>query len=293
VLIFVFAIASCARSQRSTNIETDRTLENSTRKYDLSQIGHRHIDQGMNFYSAKSEKKLGEKLSAQFESQTQLLDDVRVTAYVNQIERKIAAHSDAIGLITVRIPEDPEPNAYSLPGGFIYLNTGLILIAENEAQLAAVLAHETGHIAARHFTKLYSQMRLWKWSALIGIGPAGMLFQRTALPLLVMRSSRNAELEADVLGMEYQYVSGYDPSEFPRLLRILTDDAGAPPSFWDRMMDSHPPAKLRLRRVESIARCLPSRQDHGFDNSDFLGIKNRVGDLTGIHLPSSRSTTQK
>ena len=258
-------------------------------KCDISQIGHRRVDQGINFYSRQLEQTLGNKLTASVDARLQLVNDPVVIAYISRIEERIVRNSDALAPVTVKIAKDREANAYTLPGDFIYIGAGLILTAENEAQLAAALAHETAHVAARHLTKLFSKKRVWKWSSIIAAGPVGFLFERTAMPLLLRRADHHAEFEADLLGLEYQYASGYDPQEFGRLLKNLNHER--PVSVWDRLSDPHPSMRARIQRVEkAVVQYLPSRTQQVCDTSEFQNIKDRVAALMDVRLPSSTTT---
>jgi len=275
-----------------------RTATTSSRdvrnKYDLGQIGHRRVDQGMNFYSRQAEKTLGRTLAALVEPHLQLITDVPVNRYMNQLGQKIASRSDAIEPVTIKIVSDPEPNAYSLPGGVIYIDSGLILATENEAQLAAALAHETAHVAARHFTRLFSKKRLWQWSSWLTAGPAGYLFQRTAMSLLLLKSARQAEFEADLLGLEYQYAAGYDPREFIRLLANLDDPREQSPTRWDSVRDSHPLTEKRVAQAQlCIAHYLPSRPAEVVDTSDFQEMKERVASLMGAQSPTAITSSSE
>ena len=251
-------------------------------KYDISSIGSRNIAQGLNLYSWDEERELGTKLAAIVEQETDLANDSVITNYVECLEQKIASHSDYHGPLTVKIVKDIDTNAYSLPGGLIYVEMGIILSAENEAEFAAVLAHETGHVAARHMTKLITKQKTWKIASLALGGPVGYLFARTGLPMMLMKTMRNSEFEADLLGLEYQYASGYDPSEFVHLLTIVNAD-DEPASFWDRLADSHPLIRTRISRAQSdIARYLPAGREYITDTNEFQEIRTRVANILGI-----------
>jgi predicted Zn-dependent protease len=258
------------------------SAKHTLKKYDMSRIGRRKIDQGMNFYSQEAERALGEQLAAVVERQSQVVSDTTVTEYANRLEQTIARNADSSGPFTVKVVNDPDTNAFSLPGGFIYVYTGLILAAANEAEFAAILSHETGHLAARHMTKLITRQKTWKVLSLAAGGPAGYLFVRTALPVFVMKSMRNAEFEADLLGLEYQFASGYDPDEFVRLLNMLNED-DQEGSLWGRLSDSHPTTQSRISRARtSIRRYLPSRSEYIIDSSEFQQVKMRVANLMGL-----------
>jgi len=251
-------------------------------KYEFSGIGRRNIARGTNLYSWEAEKELGEKLARIVEQQSDLIVDPVITEYVDRLEQRIAHNSDYRGPLTVKIVKDVDTNAYSLPGGLIYVQTGIILAAENEAELAAVLAHETGHLAARHMTRLITRQKTWKVLSLAFGGPAGYLFVKKALPIFLMKSMRNSEFEADLLGLEYQYAAGYDPDEFLRLLKVV-DEGVEKASLLTRLTDSHPLTDARIRHAQSdIARYLPTRTQHIIDTSEFQEMKRRVSNLMGI-----------
>src|SRR5437660_5036473 len=135
---------------------------NQEHKFDLSRIGSRGIGQGVNLYSQDAERVLGEKLAAQIRKQSDVISDRVLTEYINRIAGRIANHSDVACTPIVTIVNDVEPNAYSLPGCFVYIHSGLIIAADDEAELASALAHEIGHLASRHLTKLITKQKTWK-----------------------------------------------------------------------------------------------------------------------------------
>jgi beta-barrel assembly-enhancing protease len=156
------------------------------------------------------------------------------------------------------------------------VQSGLILAIDNEAQLVAALSHESAHIAERHFTRLVTQQRVWKWSLLIAGGPLGYLLNRKTTPIVLARSLRRSELEADLLGLQYQYASGYDPTEFINLIRNLSDEQEKP-SVVERVNESHPPAAVRIHRAQvCIGKYLPARAEAVVDTSQFQEFKTRV-----------------
>src|SRR5512142_289111 len=141
-------------------------------------------------------------------------------------------------------------------------------------------------------TKLITQQKTWKRVSLALGGPAGYLFVRTGLSMFLLRTMRNSELEADLLGLEYQYASGYDPNEFVHLLNIVNED-DAPSSFWDRLADSHPLTGTRISRAQSdIARYLPTRREYVTDTSEFQEIRTRSANILGINDSDWRFTDE-
>jgi predicted Zn-dependent protease len=249
------------------------------RRYDISFLGKRSVGRGLNLYSPEAEMALGAKLAAQIERRTDPITDSAITEYVARIEQAISKNSDTNARVVVRIVIDRNANAYSLPGGFVYVNTGLILAAENEAELAAALAHETAHIAARHTTKLATKARIWRWAFLPG-GYAGIAIGKLVTPLFLRKWSRDAELDADLLGLEYQYSSGYDPNEFVRLLSSIRGVEGRHVSFFARLFDEYPLTKTRIKHLQkAIIRYLPPRGDYVTDTSEFQDVKLRLAEV--------------
>src|SRR5215471_8020187 len=186
-------------------------------KYDVDRIGERGIGRGFNLYSVRQEQELGERLAAIFERNSKIVSDVAISDYVNRLGQKIVRNSDAEVPFTIKvIDSDDIPRAYGLPGGFLYVNTALILAADGEAELASVMAREIAHVAARHATRALTRKRLCNLidSVAFLIGPAGVGvedFGSVAGPLSVKKFNRDAEYEADLLGVEYAYAAGYDP----------------------------------------------------------------------------------
>ena len=227
----------------------------------------------------QAEQERDNKLAAEFERSEGLIIDPTATKYVNRVEQNIIRNSALPGCFTVKLIRDPEPNAYSLPGGFIYLTTGLVLLADTEGQLAAALAHETGHITARHSTTLHERSQLWGRLTLVG-GPVGYAIRRSIGHLLAMKLLRNAEFEADILCLKYQRAAGYDPAEVSRLLQRALEDEESHGSFVERLADSHPLTATRIKRLEkAMRRLLPAKADYVVDTSDFHGIKARIAIL--------------
>jgi predicted Zn-dependent protease len=248
-------------------------------RYDVSRVGHRRIDHGMNLYSQKDERLLGSRLAALFEQNAQVIANPAIANYLKRLEETISRSSDVPYPITIKVIRDVEVNAYSLPGGFIYVQSGLILAVENEAQLIAALSHEAAHIAGRHFTRLVTQQKVWKWSLLIAGGPAGYLVNREAVPLFLARSLRSAELEADLIGLQYEYASGYDPTEFVNLIWNVSREEGKS-TLSDHLRDSHPPSNLRMRRAKTCIRnYLPARSEELVDTSEFQEFKAQIAAL--------------
>jgi len=223
----------------------------------------------------------GKKLAADLEQHVTLINDTYITSYLNHLEQNIVRNSGLHGCFVVKVVKDVEVNAYSLPGGFLYVTSGLILTATNEAELVGALAHETGHVSARHLTKIVKQKRRWHYLSLLG-GPPGYLLGRKIGPLFTLKALRDAEFEADRLALQYQHDSGYDPLEFARLLEEEFSQEGKPPSFFARLFDEHPSTQARIARVKQAVQLSVSGEDHVVDTSEFHDVKSRIAVLMGI-----------
>ncbi len=189
-------------------------------EHDPDQIGNRDVGKGVNFYSVEREMGLGKQMAEEVERQAKLVDDSAVTEYVNRLVQNVARNSDSKIPFTIKVVDSDEVNAFALPGGFMFVNTGLILHADNEAELAGVLAHEIAHVAARHGTRQATRGQLINYGTIPLIfagGWAGYAIRQAvtlAVPMGFLKFSRNMETEADLLGLKYMYKSGYDPTEF-------------------------------------------------------------------------------
>ena len=229
----------------------------------------------------------GNQLAAEVEREETLIVDPVVTEYLNRLEQSIVRNSGLNGCFLVKLLNDAEVNAYALPGGFLYVTSGLILLADSEDQLTAALAHETGHVTARHFAKIQRQQRIWGRLALAG-GPPGYLARRLFGLLLTRKLIRNAEYEADRLSLKYQSASRHDPREFSRLLHNACQAEGKPGSFVARLFDTHPPIKARIKRLDRMGNRLPqATMDYSVDQGNFHRAKDRLSLLLTLGNPAA------
>ena len=211
----------------------------------------------------------GKMLADVLERHVALISNPNITEYLNRLEQAIVFNSHLRECFVVKLVNDIEANAYSFPGGFLYVTSGMILTADNEAELIAALAHETGHITARHFTKLEAKRR---W----GLGR-----------LVTLKLLRNAEFEADRLALKYGAASGYDPLELARLLENVFQEEGEPLSFFARLFDTHPPTDTRIKRATQATNRLVPQTDYVVDTSEFHDVMRRVADVMGVRNPES------
>ena len=256
-------------------------------KYDVNRIGMRGIGTGMNFYSFEKEQMLGRELAADVEHQVRLLNDPVITEYVNRVGQKLVRNSDAQVPFTIKVIDDDDINAFALPGGFFYVNTGLIEAADNEAELAGVMAHEIAHVAARHATKNATKRDIWDFASIPLIfvgGPVGLAVRQVsqiAVPMSFLKFSRDAEREADLLGMQYQYAAGYDPQSFIDFFEKLQIKDKKKHNALARAFATHPMTDDRIHRAEvELETMLPSRDDYILTTSDFETVKVRLMQVT-------------
>jgi len=275
-------------------------------KYDVGRIGRRGIGHGFNLYSVKRERELGENLAASFDRNMKSVNDGAVNDYINRLGQEIVRNSDAEVAFTIKLIDGGDaPRAYGLPGGFLYVDSALILAADSEAELAGVMAHEIAHVAARHATRALTRKQLTSLVSSMSLlaGPAGVALEDIggfAGPLSTKKFSRDAEYEADLLGLEYAYAAGYDPQalmvaleklhaiELRRsalLAKIPGYRLANKLPFHDKIAKSfanYPLTEDRIRRIESeIATFLPDRKDYILDTNEFQEMKSRLLDLRG------------
>jgi Zn-dependent protease with chaperone function len=270
-------------------------------KYDIDRIGARGVGKGINFYSLEKEQRLGDSLAKRVDRHTKFIADPSVSDYVNRLGQKLARNSDAQLPFTIKVIDSDDVKVFALPGGYLYVDSGLILAVDSEAELAGMMAHEIAHVAARHATR--SATRMYAWDA-IAIpftyfgGPAGIGLQQIAglgVPLSFKKFSRNAENEADLLGIEYEYAAGYDPEAYVDALEKLQKREAFMhrrmaklPGF--KVMDKlpmhqllakvfagYPKTQERIRRVQNeIATLLPAKEEYITSTSEFEEVKAKL-----------------
>ncbi len=271
------------------------TSENEKRepknsREDVSQIGDRDVGKSINFYSLEKEMKLGKQLALEVEQNAKIVDDPVIAEYVNRIGQNIVNNSDSKVPFTIKVIDSEEVNAFALPGGYFYVNTGLIELAGDEAELAGVMAHEIAHVAARHGTRSATKGQLSQLMTiplmLIG-GWAGYGIQQAAnfaLPMTMLKFSRAFEIEADFLGVQYLYKTGYDPSSMVQFFERLKSLQKKKKSSIAAAFSTHPLTTKRIKIVQStIDELLPEQSEYAVTSSEFESIKARIAKLNGHH----------
>jgi predicted Zn-dependent protease len=263
-------------------------------KKDPDQIGTRDVSKGINFYSLEKELALGKQMSLQVEKQFKLIEDKGITEYVNRLAQKLAVHSDAKIPITVKVIEGDEPDAMTIPGGLIYVHIGLIRTTDTEAELAAALAHEIAHVAARHGTKQATQSQIGQVATipLLFLGLPGLCMHGAsslAMPAGFMAIQRGYENEADLLGLQYLYKSGYDPLGMVDIFeKIFSFDERKHGRIFSNMMATHPAGTDRLVNVQkNIEALLKARPEYIVNTSEFDNMKVRLAALDWVTKPEA------
>lgn len=250
-------------------------------------IGKRNINKHqINFYSLEKEAGLGRQAAAQVDRQGKFIDDPIVTEYINRLGQNLALHSDAKVPITIKVLDSDDVDAITLPGGFIYVNKGAILSAESEAELAGVMAHEIGHVAARHGTEQASKATIAQYATIPLIfmtGGLGILAYQAAqigVPLTFLKFGRGSEIEADKLGAQYVWAAGYDPNSFLSFFEKLEKTEKAKPGTIAKLFRTHPPTPDRITKVHDLIARFPDRDEYIINTSDFIRVKARLAQLT-------------
>lgn len=280
---------------------TRQTSQRNTRPLSTNEnpamIGQRNINRGI--ISSMSggtsrEVAMGRQLAAEIDRQVRLVDDPIVTEYVNRVGQNIVLNSDARVPFTIKVIDSDEVNAFALPGGFFYVNRGLILAADNEAEMAGVMAHEIAHVTARHAVEnqargMLAEIGLIAGSIFLGGIPAIIAQNTAGLGLLAAFTSfnRSAEREADRLGVQYMYAAGYDPNAMSTMFEKLMAQNRRRPGFIARAFSSHPQTPDRIADTRALVARFPEREEYVITTSEFQRVKARL-----LRMSNARATTE-
>lgn len=256
-------------------------------KEDPTKIGQRNINKRqIDFYSLEKESALGAQLAAQVAQQAQFIDDPIITEYVNRVGQNIVLHSDAKVAFTIKVIDSDDVNAFALPGGYFFVNKGLLLAADNEAELAGVMAHEIAHVAARHGVENASKGTLLNYATIPliflggGIGYAARSAASLLVPISFLKFSRNAEFEADMLGAQYMWAAGYDPRALSDFFKKLDGKEKKKPGTLAQVFRTHPMSSDRDVRVTALIARFPLKDEYIVTTSEFDRVKARLISIT-------------
>ena len=263
---------------------------------DPDSIGDRNVSGKVNLYSLEKEIALGKQLAQQVERQSKIVKDPVVAEYVNRIGQNLVRNSDAKVPFTIKVIEDPQVNAFALPGGFFFVNSGLILKADTEAELAGVMAHEIAHVCARHGTRQATRSQIAQLATLPLIFAGGAaaygIYQASGLllPMTFLKFSRSNEAEADYLGLQYMYKAGYDPTAFVDFFEKLETLEKRKPGTVSKMFATHPPTEDRIGKAQKeIKDILKAKPEYVVTTSEFDDVKARLAMLENQRRPDKTS----
>ncbi len=300
---------SAAQAQASDDSKNDKKAKSSKKddktkssqaapkglstKEDPTQIGKRKINSGTDKLfgwlggSQEKEVQLGRQLAMEIEQQAKLVEDPIVTEYVNRVGQNVVLHSDAKVPFTIKVIDSDEVNAFALPGGFFFVNKGLILAADNEAELAGVMAHEIAHVAARHAMENQGKMQAIQYgllgTILFGGGIASTIAQNAggfAQLMSFLQFSRGAETEADVLGVQYLYASGYDPTSMSTMFEKLNSRNKKKPGTLSKIFATHPQSIDRRDASLALVSRFPEKEEYVISTSEFQRVKAHLLKIT-------------
>jgi predicted Zn-dependent protease len=286
-------------SDNGSFIQSSKTTEADSAKFkvklgsidDVNSVGHRKVGgRGWgNWYSTDTEVKMGKMYATEIEKSGVFVTDPVVTNYINRIGQKIVDNSDCDTTFTFRVIDADEINAFALPGAYLFINAGLILSADNEAQLAGVMAHEIAHLCAHHPARAMTHMNMAQFGALPLFMIGGWTgFAAVGVPVAFLQFSREFEAQADYLGVQYLYRAGYDPQAYIAFFKKVQALQNSKQGCVATAFGQHPQTVDRiLRTQQEIARILPPREEYAVTTSEFDEVKARM-----VRYDESRRMTE-
>ena len=271
--------------------------DSKNKNNDPDAIGDRDVGSGINFYSLEKEIALGKQLATEVERQAKIVDDPIVAEYVNRVGQNIVRNSDAKVPFTIKVLDTEEVNAFALPGGFFFVNSGLILKADTEAELAGVMAHEIAHVACRHATRQQTKGDLMEIGAIAGSMLTGWTWtgyairqgMSLAIPLSMLQFTRAEERQADHFGLQYLYKSGYDPRSFVDFFEKIETMEKRKPGSIAKVFMTHPMNDDRIKAAQQeIQTELKPKDEYVVNTSEFNDVKGRLAMLHNRHKVDSK-----
>ena len=286
------ALAASDSSKDGAGVSPVKTYHDGSIR-DINAIGNRNVGcrTGFgNWYGVEKQIAMGKQYSQEVEQSSKLISDPVITEYINRIGQNLVRNSDAQVPFTIKVLDSDDVNAFALPGGFFYVNSGLILAADNEAELAGVMAHEIAHVAACHVARENTRGQLMNLASIPlifvggGIGYAVSNVAGIGIPLGFLKFSRGFEAEADFLGVEYLYKTGYDPQAFTAFFEKVQALEKKKPGTLAKAFDTHPQTPDRLAKSQKeIQTLLPPEPQYKLDTSEFQEVKARLAELENRH----------
>ena len=269
----------------ATSLTATWAADNKGKKDDPSQIGNRDVG-GFNCYSIDQEIAMGKQLAGEVQRQAKMMDDPIITEFVNRVGQNLARNSDAKVAFTFHVIDDPTLNAFALPGGYVFVNAGLLTSAETEAEMASAMAHEIAHVAARHMTRQACRAKVANFATLplIFLGGWGGYAARqaasAAIPMTFLSFSRGFEAEADYLGLQYLYAAGYDPTAAVDMFEKMMSLQNRKPGSIAKVFSTHPMDEDRLKKAQAeIQTILPAKAEYVVNTSEYTAVRGRLLDI--------------
>ncbi len=305
LLCFTQAVSACPDSELRTDQSQSPAQQPKVKeggKDDLGAIGNRDIGgRGLgNWYSLETEIRMGREYAQMIDTTVKLVQDPVITEYVNRVGQNLVRNSDAKVPFTIKVIDASEVNAFALPGGFMYVNSGLLLATDEEAELAGVMAHEIAHVAARHAVRQMTRANFANIASIPlifvggGVGYAAWSAAGIGVPMTFMKFSRGFEEEADYLGLQYMYKTGYDPQSFMSFFEKVQAKEKIKPGTLSKAFASHPSIESRIAKTQKqIDTKLPSSAQYVVTRSEFDEVRTRVAALENRHRVTGEKKDDK